>query len=207
MRLLLVDDHPMIHQVLAAVSRSVFDSPTVLFAKDLGEALERAREPEGVDLVLLDLGLPGYTGIEALTTFREAFPRPRVIVVSATEDRTSVRRALDAGAAGYVPKTHSPKLIGAALRLVAEGGTYVPPQALHPVEDEAAPRSQPDLTERQIDVLRLILRGLPNKSIATRLKIAEDTVRHHACAAYAVLGVSSRTEAMAAIARRGIRFD
>jgi len=197
----------MIHEVLAAVSRSVFDSPTVLFAKDLGEALERAREPEGVDLVLLDLGLPGYTGIEALTTFRQAFPQPQVVVVSATEDRASVLRALDAGAAGYVPKTHPPKLIAAALRLVAQGGTYVPPQALQPVEDEAAPRSLPDLTERQIDVLRLILRGLPNKNIATRLKIAEDTVRHHACAAYAVLGVSSRTEAMAAIARRGIRFD
>lgn len=200
MKLLVVDDHPIVREVLGAVAQRTFGGASVHFAADLEQAFEQAREE--VDLVLLDLRLPGCSGIDALTRFRKTFPLPRVIVVSATEDRASVLAALEAGAAAYVPKTHDPRVIGAVLRLVAEGGTYAPPQALQD-EDEA----HHHLTERQLDVLRLIVKGLANKEIAARLRIAEDTVKHHACGAYAVLGVSSRTQAITAIARLGIRLD
>jgi DNA-binding NarL/FixJ family response regulator len=202
MKILLVDDHPMVLEVMGAIARSVFKDGDVRLARNLGDALALGHEAGGADLVLLDLGLPGCSGIEALVAFHKAFPLTRVLVVSATEDRDSVMQALEAGAVGYVPKTHAPPLIAAALRVVAEGGTYVPPQALREVE--SATRR---LTERQLAVLRLIVKGLGNREIAQRLRIAKDTVKQHAKAVFAVLGVASRSEAALAAARRGIKLD
>jgi DNA-binding NarL/FixJ family response regulator len=144
--------------------------------------------------------VPGCSGMDALTAFRQAFPQARVVVVSANEDRASVVGALEAGAAGYVPKTHAPPLVAAALRVVAEGGTYVPPQALQEGERQA-------LTARQLDVLRLMARGLGNREIAQQLRIAKDTVKQHAKALYAALGVASREQAGPAAQRRGIKLD
>jgi DNA-binding NarL/FixJ family response regulator len=202
MRVLLVDDHPMIHEVLGAVVRGVFAQASLELSCTLEQAIARAGEGEPPDLVLLDLGLPGCFGIEALIRFRKAHPEVRVVVVSANEDRSSVVGALEAGAAGYVPKTHAPPLIAAALRVVAEGGTYLPPQALGDGDCE-----QHELTERQLDVLRLLAKGMCNKEIAQRLRIAKDTVKQHAKAVYAALGVESRNKAGIAAQRRGIKLD
>jgi DNA-binding NarL/FixJ family response regulator len=203
MRVLLVDDHPMIQEILGAVARKVFGDAQIDIASDVEQAIDKA-EGNAPDLVLLDLGLPGCKGIDALTRFRKACPQPRIVVVSANEDRGSVVGALEAGAAGFVPKTHAPPLIAAALRLVAEGGTYVPPQALRD-ENGCAPASE--LTDRQLDVLRLLAKGMGNKEIAQRLRIAKDTVKQHAKAVYAALGVDRRNEAGAAAQRRGIKLD
>ncbi|HEY9532021.1 MAG TPA: response regulator transcription factor [Burkholderiales bacterium] len=126
MRVLLVDDHPIVQQVLGAVARNVFSGAQIDIASDLEQAIQSAGDGNAPDLVLLDLGLPGCAGIEALTAFRRAHPQSRVVVVSANEDRGSMAGAIEAGAAGYVPKTHTPPLIAVALRVVAEGGTYVP---------------------------------------------------------------------------------
>jgi DNA-binding NarL/FixJ family response regulator len=202
MRVLLVDDHPMVHEVLGAVARRVFAGAHIDSATCLEHALDLAEAGEAPDLVLLDLGLPGCLGLDALTRFRKAQPAARIVVVSANEERGAVVGALEAGAAGYVPKTHAPPLIASALRLVAEGGTYVPPQAL--AGDE---RAQHDLTERQLDVLRLLAKGMANKEIAQRLHIAKDTVKQHAKAVYAVLGVENRGKASLAAQRRGIKLD
>ena len=202
MRVLLVDDHPMIQEILGAVVRGVFPEARLDVASCLEQAIELAASGELPDLVLLDLGLPGCTGIEALKIFRKSYPNARTVVVSANEDRGSVLGSLEAGAAGYVPKTHAPPLIAAALRVVAEGGTYVPPQALGEGVGEAQ-----DLTERQLDVLRLLAKGMCNKEIAQRLRIAKDTVKQHAKAVYAALGVESRNKAGAEAQRRGIKLD
>jgi DNA-binding NarL/FixJ family response regulator len=131
MRVLLVDDHPLLQQVLGAVARNAFADARIDVASDLEQAIDRAGDGDAPDLVLLDLGLPGCAGIEALITFRKAHPAQRVVVVSASEDRSSVIGALEAGAAGFVPKTHSAPLITAALRLVAQGGTYFPGEEDH----------------------------------------------------------------------------
>jgi two-component system, NarL family, nitrate/nitrite response regulator NarL len=202
MNVLLVDDHPLVHEVLRAVVQKTLPHATMMSAGDLGEAFEHARTAEKIDLVLLDLGLPACSGLDALIQFRGSFPQLRVLVVSATEDRMSVFGALDAGAVGYVPKTHTPPLIAAALRLVVEGGTYIPPQVLH--RDDSASHG---LTDRQLDVLRLIAKGLANKEIARRLRIAKDTVKQHAKAVYAMLGVGTRGEAARAAQRRGINLE
>lgn len=209
MDVLLVDDHPIIHQTLGAVVRSVLPQAQFHAESDLAGGLARARQLKNLELVLLDLGLPGCSGLDALIRFRKTLPTVRVAIISATEDPGSVRAALDAGAVGYVPKTSPPNVLANALQLIAQGGTYVPPQLMDGV---LAPKKEPKLsdfgiTDRQADVLRLLVKGHSNAEIARELKIAENTVKQHAHAAYRALGVGSRTEAIVELARLGIRAE
>jgi DNA-binding NarL/FixJ family response regulator len=209
MDILLVDDHPIIHETLGAVVRSVLPQAQFHAESDLAGGLARARQLKNLELVLLDLGLPGCAGLEALIRFRKTLPRARIAIISATEDHDSVRAALDAGAVGYVPKTSSPKVLADALKLIVHGGTYIPPQA---GEGEAPPKKEPKLsdfgiTDRQADVLRLVIKGLTNAEFARELSIAENTVKQHAHAAYRALGVNSRTEVLIEFARLGIRAE
>jgi DNA-binding NarL/FixJ family response regulator len=209
MDVLLVDDHPILHETLRAVVASVAPEAQFHGETSLGGGVSKARQLKDLQLVLLDLLLPGCTGIEALIQFLKVLPRTRVVVISATEDSDSVRAALDAGAVGYLPKTSSPKTIAEALQAVLEGGSYVPPQAMGAVPHVKTPLTLADLgiTERQADVLKLVTKGLPNSEIARQLNIAENTVKQHAHAAYRALGVSSRTEAMVALAKMGIKGE
>jgi DNA-binding NarL/FixJ family response regulator len=208
MNILIVDDHPMVQEVLQSVVSEVFERPSIRTARSINEAIEKARGAGAPELVLLDLGLPDCEGIDALRRFRRAHSQPRVVVFSEADDPACMVAAMHAGAAGFLMKTLTRPLISAALRLVAAGGIYLPPQAMGERRIIAPVRRRKrDLTGRQIDVLRLIVKGFRNKQIAQRLKIAEDTVKQHARAAYGVLGVSSRTQAMTAAARRGIRAE
>ena len=212
MSVLVVDDHPIVVEVLNAIVRGVFPEAKLSTASSLEEGVAAARAAENLGLVLLDLGLPGCAGISALAGFRAAVPAARVVVVSAVESPRLVLAAFEAGAAGYIPKTSQPPLIAAALRLVAAGGTYVPLEciasAVAAVTDEAAPgASRTALTARQREVLRLIVRGHANKEIARQLRIAQDTVKQHARAVYAALGVASRSQAARAAQSRGIKLD
>jgi DNA-binding NarL/FixJ family response regulator len=205
MDFLLVDDHPMIHETLSAVLRSIVPEARIHTENDLAGALSRARELPDLQLVLLDLGLPGCSGLDALVRARKALPRTRIAIISANDDAESVRNALDAGAVGYVPKTSAPKVVAEALRLMLEGGVYVPPQGAANEPRKTASMADLGLTGRQADVLRLVAQGLTNSEIARRLSISENTVKQHAHSAYRMLGVSSRTEAVVLLARLGIR--
>ena len=129
MEVLIVDDEPLIHEILAAVVRKAFGEANVVEARDLETAFQRLAHHGPPDLALLDLGLPGQRGLESLKRFRWKFPRVPVVVVSALEDPKSIRLALSSGALGYIPKTHTADLMVQALKQVAEGGSYVPPQA------------------------------------------------------------------------------
>ncbi len=207
MRALVIDDHPLIHEIMPAVLRKALGEVTVATQSTLEAGLAHAAGSVPPDLVLLDLGLPGCEGIDALTRFRMEFPQLPVVVISANCDRDSILGVLDSGANGFIPKTSKPEVIVAALRLVAAGGVYVPPEA---IEDLAArmplrtPRESMDLTERQREVLRLILKGYNNERIATELAIAPNTVKQHAHAIFTVLGVSTRAEAVVAAVRHGL---
>jgi len=132
MEILIVDDEPLIQEILAAVVRKAFGEVTVVEAHDLDTAFQRLAHHGAPDLALLDLGLPGQRGLESLQRFRWKFPHVPVVVVSVTEDPKSIRLALGAGARGYMPKTITADMMVEALKYVADGGTYVPPQA----EDE-----------------------------------------------------------------------
>lgn len=203
-RVLVVDDHPMVAMIFAERARAAFDAAHVECASNLEEAIEHGRTMGGVEACLLDLGLPDCSGIEALTRFRDAYPEARVVVVSAFEERAVVLACFEAGAVGYIPKTSKSPVVASALRLVAEGGIYVPTQAL---ESERVPVEGIHLTCRQREVLRLLTLGLANKEIAKNLRIARDTVKQHAKAVYAALGVKSRGQASRAAQQRGIKLD
>jgi len=199
---LIVDDHPIIHQTLGAVVRKAIPGATIHAETSLASALERARGLARLEFALLDLGLPGCIGIDALQRFQQALPKVRVVVISATEDSATVHAALAAGAAGYLPKTLPPATMVSALRHVAAGGTYAPAQALTP----AHPKTESPLTARQTEILRLIVGGHSNREIAEQLHLTEGTVKQHTHAIYQGLGVSSRTEALVAAARLGIKL-
>ena len=196
----IVDDHPMVLMVMTTIAQSVFPDASIVGLDCFVELQKLVSGGNALDLALLDLGLPGCAGISALTHFRAIAPEVGTVVISANEDSAVVRAALDAGARGYIPKTAKPPVVASALRLVASGGIYVPPQALAETSHAAELKA---LTDRQQDVLRLIAQGLANKEIAKKLSIAEDTVKQHAKAVYAALGITSRSQAV----RFGIKLD
>jgi len=204
MRALVIDDHPLIQEIVPAVLEKALGEVAVTTEATLEAGIKRAAE-HSPDLVLLDLGLPGCEGLDAIQRFRMEFPQLPVVVISANCDRESILGALDAGAIGYIPKTSKPDVMIAALKVIAAGGTYVPREVLEGAAPAPRRRGQLDLTERQRDVLRLMLKGYSNERIASELAIAQNTVKQHAHAIFNALGVSSRVEALVAAARYGLR--
>ena len=198
MDVLIVDDHPLIHETLGSAVRSVVPKADIHDAFSLKEALERAKTLPDDSLVLLDLGLPDGNGIDVLRTFRKAYPHLRVAVVSATETSVLVAAALKIGAAGYIPKTSKPDIIVAALGVIVAGGTYIPQQVLPEMS------GAPVFTARQLEVLQLLAKGASNRDIARTLGIADNTAKQHTHAVFQALKVTSRSQAVVAAMRLGI---
>lgn len=215
MRILLVDDHPLIADALGLAMASLDTRAEVTSAPTLESGVELARSGPAFGLVMLDLGLPGCSGVEAIARFREACPELPVVVFSGASDSASVTAALELGAMGYIPKTSSREVLINAVRLVLSGGIYVPVEALKAVVEpmrEPATRSvvgpaQLRLSPRQAQVLSLLLKGLPNKLIARKLDIAENTTKIHVSAVLHALGVTTRTQALIAAHRLGLRLE
>jgi DNA-binding NarL/FixJ family response regulator len=209
-RILVVDDHPLMAEALGTAMRTLDRATQVETAGNLKSAIAQATEAS-FDLCLLDLGLPDCSGLEALERMRQSLPALPVVVVSGSDDPSHVLKALDLGAMGYIPKTSPRDVLLGAVRLVASGGIYVPVQALTAREAAvAAPAApQPDLgmSARQREVLDLLLKGLPNKLIARKLDISENTAKIHVSAVLRALGVASRTQALIAASRLGLRLD
>jgi DNA-binding NarL/FixJ family response regulator len=216
MRILVVDDHPLMTDAIRLALQQLARSVEVDSAGSLEQALARAEKAPALDLVLLDLGLPDCAGLEALTRFREGFPALPIVVVSGSYDNASIVGALDRGAMGYIPKTSAKEVLLNAVRLVVSGGIYVPVEVLKTHEPQASaashpqPLTRPDelrLSARQSEVLALLLRGLPNKLIARKLEISENTAKIHVSAVLRALGVATRTQALIAASRLGLRLD
>ncbi|HZM36770.1 MAG TPA: response regulator transcription factor [Burkholderiales bacterium] len=213
MRILLVDDHPLVADALALALSTLDRQAQIRHASSLQSALEIAAGPPEFDLVMLDLGLPGCMALQALERFRERHPALPVVVFSGTSDTASITAALDLGAMGFIPKTSAREVLVNAVRLVLSGGVYVPPEALKSAgantQAPAAPSTlkQLQLSPRQGEVLALLLKGLPNKLIAKRLQISENTTKIHVSAVLHALGVTSRTQALIAANRLGLRLE
>jgi DNA-binding NarL/FixJ family response regulator len=200
MHILIVDDHPL--YIKGVESLLIELDPTIQAqgARSVEDALAiAAMRP--FDLVLLDLKLPGMNDLDALAKVRAALPAIPIVVVSGNENSNDIWRAIELGAAGYIPKNTDPLLVTHALRLVLARGVYIPPQAL---KDDIAPSTSVDaqpkppalLSERQLDVLQALLQGKSNKVIARDLGIAEGTAKAHLWSIYQALGVNSRLQAM-----------
>lgn len=228
MKVLLVDDHPLILSALQTVIRGLGDDVVVEGVDSAAAARQVLRRTDDYDLVLLDLSLGDADGFEVLSELRQAYPSLPVVVVSASERASDVIRAIDLGAMGFVPKRTSNDQLFEALRLVMNGGLFVPPSMLG--LEAPPPRHEPDtvpavmrrlaehtqpephqsksvslesigLTPRQTEVLALLLQGLPNKLIARQLNVSVETVKDHVAAVLRALNVSSRTQAVLAVSQ------
>ncbi|HEX6692472.1 MAG TPA: response regulator transcription factor [Burkholderiales bacterium] len=206
MRILVVDDHPLMTDVLRTVLGTLDQVGEIRTANDLDTAFAIAAGGE-LDLVMLDLGMPGCTGVEAVQRWRERFPDLPVVVVSGVSEPSTINAALDLGAMGFIPKSAPGEVLLQAVRLVISGAIYVPLEAVHAAAGTPAPGTALDLSPRQHEVLALLLKGLSNKLIARKLDISENTTKIHVSAVLDALGVSTRTQAVIAASRLGLRLD
>jgi two-component system, NarL family, nitrate/nitrite response regulator NarL len=199
-KLLIVDDHPLFRDGLAALLRQASADTIVMQASSTEEALQRVDE-EIIDAVFMDLVMPGLCGEAAVREFARRHPDLPVIVLSSSESASDVRRVLNAGAAGYIPKSATAQTVVSALQLVMSGNIYVPPLLVSATARAAdhgghdGPRTLAQLTERQLDVLKFLREGLSNKEISAHLGIAEKTVKVHIAAIFKTLNVVNRTQA------------
>lgn len=215
MYLLFVDDHLMFREgVKVLLTRLAPQLGTALSILDAGN-IRGALQFNGRDVrvILMDWHLPDATGESAIQQLRATFPGARIAVLSGDEDPRLIRHAIDAGASGFIPKTASTDLLVAALRRVISGGIYLPPHALRPLMVQPQVSEPPrrmvagrleGLSERQCEVLLMAIQGTTNRRIASELGITETTVKSHLSAAYKILNVSNRTEAVYAAARLGL---
>lgn len=212
--ILLVDDHALFREGLKFLLRGLDAALELDEAGDCAKALERASQ-RNYDLVLLDLKMPGRDGMDALRALREAVPSTPLVVLSGEENPDIVRAAIERGAMGFIPKSSTPEVLIQALRLVLAHGVYLPPAVLdHRISVSPPASSQAEtadakllgLTPRQMDVLRCVIQGKPNKVIARELDVSEGTVKAHLSSVMHALGASNRTEAVYAAAKLGLRL-
>jgi DNA-binding NarL/FixJ family response regulator len=196
MKILICDDHALFREGLELVLAQLDPAAALTSVGDAEAALARVAEDDGFDLVLLDLRLHGMSGFAALDALRSRHPGVPVVVLSASESPADVRSALERGASGFIPKATRGSVLLDALRRVLAGGVYVPPLLVEGSEAGApAEPARPALTQRQVEVLRLLARGLTNREIADVLRITEETAKSHVKHIYSALDVSTRTEA------------
>src|SRR5918993_1970003 len=200
--LLIADDHPLFRAALRGAAKDAVPDLEVREADSLDSVLARLDEEPGIDLVLLDLHMPGNHGLAGLAAIRAQHPGVAVVVVSANDDPRVVRRALDHGAAGYLPKSTGLDDLREAIRSVLALEQWLPPKLRTAVDgapstpnDAALAARLASLSPQQFRVLALVAEGLLNKQIADRLGVQERTVKAHLTAIFERLGVRNRTQA------------
>ena len=214
MKILVVDDHALVREGLRQVLKGLGELTHILEACDGRQALALADAHDDLDLVRLDFHLPDMGGLEAIDALASKHPELPILVLSGTVDPHLVREVLARGAAGFLPKSSSPEVVEAALRLVLAGGRYLPDAVRLLALGEAAPPlpvaangagdGHAVLTARQRHVLQLLAQGSPNKQIARELGISPATVKAHVAQVLAALGAGNRTEAVMIARQRGL---
>jgi len=199
-RILSVEDHPVFREGLSTIVGSQPDMLLVAQASNGVEALEEFRRHRP-DITLMDLRLPGTNGIDTLIAIRGEFPRARVIILTTSDGDGDIQRALRAGASGYILKSMPKNEMLSVIRSVHAGNRHVPPAVAARLAEHLG---EEDLTDRELEVLRLIRDGYRNKQIADQLSIAETTVNFHIKNLVDKLGANDRTHAVTIALRRGL---
>jgi DNA-binding NarL/FixJ family response regulator len=204
-RLVIADDHPLFRGALREAVSGLFDGVEVAEAGSFDEVAKLLDADGDVDLILLDLSMPGVRGFSGLMYLRAQYPSVPVVVVSANDDPAVIRRCMDFGASGFIPKTVDIEVIRDAIARVLKGGVWTPPDvdlsAGHDAESAELMARLATLTPQQVRVLMMLSEGLLNKQIAYELGVSEATVKAHVSAILQKLGVESRTQAVIAAAR------
>lgn len=212
MHILLVDDHKLFREGMRYVLEDGLanddasnDTLKLYEANDSNGAIECIRANPQIDLVLLDLKIPGNEGMSTLKSIVTHFPLIPVVILSASQSRADIKAALDSGAMGFIPKDSSSSAVINAIRLVLSGNIYLPPVFVQDVAVNSEGLSANSaLTDRQIDVISLMARGMSNKEIASDLDLAEATVKMHITNIMRTLEVSNRTQAVLKAERLGL---
>jgi DNA-binding NarL/FixJ family response regulator len=206
--IVITDDHPLFRGALRQAIASVMPKARVVEASGMDELNATLGQERDVDLILLDLTMPGVQGFSGLLSLRAQHPELPVVIVSATEEATVIRRAMEFGASGFIPKSIDVDSIGGAIGAVLAGDTWTPPDVdLNAAEDKETAdlvRRLGTLTPQQVRVLTMLSEGLLNKQIAYELNVSEATVKAHVSAILDKLGVDSRTQAVIVASKIGV---
>ncbi len=201
---LVVEDHPLYRDALSLVLRQIFGAESVGTASSAEEGIRQAQQAGDLALILLDPGLPGMNGVEAVAAFRKLRPGVPVVAISASEDRRDAEAALRAGAIAYVSKASSTEVVSDLVRRICAGEVLEPLWISASGAAVLADSPDAELTQRQQEILGLLCQGHPNKEIGLRLNLAEVTVKMHVSSIFKVLGVANRTQAVLEARRRGL---
>jgi DNA-binding NarL/FixJ family response regulator len=199
-RVLIVDDHPVVRLGMRTMLESEGDISVVAMAATGKEAINEA-EVSQPDVVLIDLRMPEMSGVEAIRQLRRNHPDIRILVLTNYEEDEYIRRAFQAGAMGYLLKNTPQKEIVEAIHAVRQGKRYIP---VHIAQRLLGTLGREELSERELEVLKLAAKGLSNKEIAQRLSISDKTARNHVAKCLAKLGADDRTEATMKAVMRGL---
>jgi DNA-binding NarL/FixJ family response regulator len=204
-RFLIADDHPLYRGALREAVSGLLEQVDIAEAGTFNEVAELLERGSDVDLVLLDLTMPGARGFSGLMYLRAQYPSVPVIVVSANDDPAAIRRCMEFGASGFIPKTLGVDAMRAAISRILNGGVWTPPDvdlsAGSDAETAELMARMATLTPQQVRVLMMLSEGLLNKQIAYQLSVSEATVKAHVSAILQKLGVESRTQAVIAAAK------
>lgn len=211
MKVLVVDDHALIREALHAVLKQLRREVVIFEASNSRQAMHIVEEHPDISLILLDINLPDRDGFSVLRELRDRYATIAIIILSSSSDQDTVKRAFKLGALGFIPKTTEREVMLNAIQLVFSGGVYIPSEIL---EKTTCPRptTKPvprdtlkdlGLTDRQIEVLALLMKGRNNKIIAKTLNMAVPTVKNHITVVLKALNVTSRTEAIIKVGKMG----
>ena len=216
LKLLVVEDHALVREGLVRLLAQVEEGASVDEAADFESALNILENGDDFDLIFLDLALPGIDGFAGLDILRRRYPAIPVAVCSAFDDTPTISRVMKLGASGFIPKAYSGEALLNAARQILAGELFRPSEQGNSRLDDNVPlepsrlsvsAAEIGLTDRQAQVLALMVRGLSNRDIGVQLDLSEGTVKIHATAVFKALGVTSRTQALVAVARYGIDFE
>lgn len=213
-KLLICDDHPPIRTAVTYVAREISRDIRIVEAGDASEALAMMEQNEDVDLILVDLYMPGMSGLDLLSELKQKYPTVPVVVLSSDETRAAVVDALQRGATGYICKSSPTDLLAKFLEHALSGRVTLPAAVVYGPGAEAGAEASPaadrgsspdlGLTPRQTDVLGCLLRGMSTKQICRELSLSEGTVKSHTVAIFRALNVTSRAQVVIEASRRGV---
>lgn len=206
-KILIVDDHPLFRESLSGMLTKLSpwaETPRIFLAENASQALNFIDEKVSFDLILSDIDMPGMDGLLLLQQLLVLQPDAHIVMISGSESRLDIQKALQLGAKGFIQKNSETSVMLAAIQLVLAGGTYIPPLILHPMQSNTAMSDTSPLTERQMEILAYLKEGMQNKRIAHTLDLSEATVKVHVRHIFSVLGVKNRTQAVQKAMHLGI---
>jgi DNA-binding NarL/FixJ family response regulator len=206
LKILIADDHTLFRESLSLLLLRLDDEiPTIIQANNSEHAIRLAEQNGDLDMILMDIDMPGISGMSAIKALKNAVPDVPIIMVSAEEGSHQISRAIELGAKGFIPKTTPADVMLSALRLVLNGGIYLPEQLLAAYQNHGGD-SEPEkqLTPRQMEILRLLQKGEQNKNIAHQLNLSESTVKVHVRRIFTILDARNRSQAVNHAIERGI---